>query len=1005
MEAKNKMATFKTRARALDMLGRQQIAGIPTAINELFKNAHDAYADNVELDYFRQEKIVMIRDDGFGMTKDDFLSRWLVLGTESKVDGDKNFKSKIPAGKKVRPILGEKGIGRLSVASIGKQVLIISRAKKSGSLAPIVCALINWSLFEIPGIDLDQISIPVKEFEDYPSREDIAAMADELTSSIVELVDREIISQDIATPILCDCTNAIIAPEEFNARCPVAMTLKEKTGTHFFISAVSDTLDDTIDGSQNDKDTASKLEKFLIGFSNTMTPDHAAPVISVAFRDHTSKDEYSDLIDKDAFFTPDDFKVADHHCIGRFDEFGQFTGKVTVYNTHTIDHKITWSGNAYKPTLCGPFEISFSYLQGHLRQSTVDPIQYAMLKSKLDKFGGLYIYRDNIRILPYGNSDYDFLDIELNRTKSASYYFFSYRRIFGVINITRMENSALVEKAGREGLIENKAYKQMRDILKNFFIQLAADFFRETDKGGGAYVELWEELRKKRERIFKIQENRQKRVASRKGQFSQELNSFFAKCQQDYWHQESSRISQEAFLKLQQISQSEEIDLIPDKLIIEENNFRKTMAELRNSAKIPAPHGFAPNKEQRENWEAYLTALNEIEINIFSCIEKEIYDKVNEIKKELSLSISNKKRIQQSLDLISENAKAETIERRKLANKVVQDVSQRVRDLTRDLMAKLEESVREAHINLTSLNSEDIPDDELLSKINEIEAPIVAEKDNASALLNSIVSQLEGIYWEKDTTGKIITNVEIANSLEEEIEELKKKNESDTELIQLGLAVNIIHHEFANSVKALRNSIRVLQGKAAIDKTLLATYNNLSTNFSHLDHYLSLLTPFSRRIRTEKEDIATNDIFLFMLDVFSGRLRRHNIECRRTGRFSQSKICSYRSVIYPAFANLVDNAIHWLKQSDNENKIIRLHIDSAGNMFVSNNGPCVPLQDQERIFDLGFTRKPNGRGMGLTISREVLKNAGYSLTTCDPIDEDMTVSFKISPISTGEQNA
>ena len=67
------MAVFKTRARALDMLGRQQIAGIPTAINELFKNAHDAYANRVELDYFRQEGTVLIRDDGFGMTKDDFL--------------------------------------------------------------------------------------------------------------------------------------------------------------------------------------------------------------------------------------------------------------------------------------------------------------------------------------------------------------------------------------------------------------------------------------------------------------------------------------------------------------------------------------------------------------------------------------------------------------------------------------------------------------------------------------------------------------------------------------------------------------------------------------------------------------------------------------------------------------------------------------------------------------------------------------------------------------------
>ena len=32
------------------MLGRQQIAGIPTAISELFKNAHDAYATRVEAD-------------------------------------------------------------------------------------------------------------------------------------------------------------------------------------------------------------------------------------------------------------------------------------------------------------------------------------------------------------------------------------------------------------------------------------------------------------------------------------------------------------------------------------------------------------------------------------------------------------------------------------------------------------------------------------------------------------------------------------------------------------------------------------------------------------------------------------------------------------------------------------------------------------------------------------------------------------------------------------------
>src|SRR5207245_1201249 len=56
------MATFRARARALDMLGRQQIAGIPTAISELFKNAHDAYATRVEADYYREAQLFVLRD-------------------------------------------------------------------------------------------------------------------------------------------------------------------------------------------------------------------------------------------------------------------------------------------------------------------------------------------------------------------------------------------------------------------------------------------------------------------------------------------------------------------------------------------------------------------------------------------------------------------------------------------------------------------------------------------------------------------------------------------------------------------------------------------------------------------------------------------------------------------------------------------------------------------------------------------------------------------------------
>ena len=76
------MAQFKTLGqKALDLLGRQQIAGIPTAINELIKNAHDAYADKFDIDFLRCNNLLVLRDDRLGMTK-EFETRWLTLGTK-----------------------------------------------------------------------------------------------------------------------------------------------------------------------------------------------------------------------------------------------------------------------------------------------------------------------------------------------------------------------------------------------------------------------------------------------------------------------------------------------------------------------------------------------------------------------------------------------------------------------------------------------------------------------------------------------------------------------------------------------------------------------------------------------------------------------------------------------------------------------------------------------------------------------------------------------------------
>ncbi|MCQ1105841.1 ATP-binding protein, partial [Acinetobacter baumannii] len=156
------MAKIRTKARTLDMLGRQQIAGIPTALSELFKNAHDAYADNVEVDYIRKRNLLILRDNGLGMTLNEFEERWLTIGTDSKFeDEDALAQPVIDNEKNKRQVMGEKGIGRLAIAAIGPQVLVMTRARRGNELGELVVAFVNWTLFSLPSLDLSDIEIPI----------------------------------------------------------------------------------------------------------------------------------------------------------------------------------------------------------------------------------------------------------------------------------------------------------------------------------------------------------------------------------------------------------------------------------------------------------------------------------------------------------------------------------------------------------------------------------------------------------------------------------------------------------------------------------------------------------------------------------------------------------------------------------------------------------------------------------------------------------------------------
>lgn len=982
------MAGFKARARALDMLGRQQIAGIPTAISELFKNAHDAYAENVIVDYFRSDKLFVLRDDGYGMTRKDFEEKWLTLGTESKFNSKRDETLPDIESGKERPIMGEKGIGRLAIASIGDHVLILTRAKRKDKTHDLVMAFVYWRMFEIPGINLEQVIVPIKEISNgqLPNASDFEDLNSSIIANIVDLQKNGFISEEEGFDLLKPLENMSLVAEKIDKYLIGPSLIRNGCGTHFIICPANEMLEISIDGDSNGKftDKETPLRKGLLGISNTMFPDSPTPVIKTSFRDHKTDEYFDDLIGDNEFWTPEEYLKADHHISGEFDEWGQFKGSINVYGKEFSDHIVNWKGNNGTKTLCGKFKINLAYIPGNARESKLSTEEHAIFISKLNKISGLYLYKDHIRILPYGDNSIDFLDIEVDRNKSNAFYFFSYRRMFGAIDISKEENPNLTEKAGREGLRENKAYGQFKAMLKNLFLQLAADFFRDSDKWGtsaGPNAEYYTQFKGELNRQYLAKQEFEKKSRAKKDKFQRELNTLFERLNNKNYETELSNLKDILFKELDYSLSMQDTDT--DKSITSyldaERNVRSSYNKLVESYKIQRPRGIALSKNTFQDYETYLSEIEKVSVLSFQPTMDEIDSILTEYQDKLNVEISRRKRLEIAIESTIDQYKRNTKTEATGVQEIAKQVSTNVVNLSKNLVAEYENKIRSIQTELAHIEPYQLDDENLVSERIRMESILIQEAEEVKATISNIRSQLENIIYSKD-----VSNIDMAEAYAEEVESLKDKLDTDLELSQLGLAVSSIQHEFSHTTRVIRDQIRRLKAWADLNEGIDDIYKSFSVNFEHLDNYLTLFTPLNRRLYRKEVEIFGNDTFEFVKSVFFSRIseERHDIDFQSTQKFNKNVIWGFPSTFYPVFVNIVDNAIFWLKDQE-QPRIIQLDADENG-IYISNNGPSIDIRDNERIFELGFTRKPLGRGMGLHISKQVLNKANYEIELVEP---------------------
>lgn len=395
---------FKPRARLLLELGDQLIKSEKIALIELVKNSYDADSNNVTIKFEGNDTVkvqeIEIIDDGTGMDIDIIKNVWLEPGTGYK----KRLLDKNKFSEKYKRLpLGEKGIGRFGVHKLGNEIEIVTRMLDKKE----VYFKINWVKFSE---DLYIEDIPIELFERDPE-----VFTANTSGTVIKIKNLKTDWTKVKIMDFYREVNTLSSPFE--------------SSDSFKVHISSDIF--RLEEGKDIKDWNSIKDMSLYRFKCVISGDKI------------TKFQYN--------FTPfDNMRKLERYEVNENDPEISKILKMKTFKNREIDLKKYSIG-----------EIRF---EGYIFDREAEILKIGVddkkgLKSYLDSNGGVYIYRDGIRIYDYGEKGNDWLNLDIKRVNMPSRRI-SNNIIIAAINLERESSKDLIEQTNREGFIHNEAYEE-----------------------------------------------------------------------------------------------------------------------------------------------------------------------------------------------------------------------------------------------------------------------------------------------------------------------------------------------------------------------------------------------------------------------------------------------------------------------------------------------------------------------------------------------------------------
>lgn len=453
---------FEADAHLIEVLGEQLIESEKVGILELIKNSFDAGAGVCKLriekvpalpsvkssEYLFDEyegPVIVIEDDGVGMSKEVIENGWLRPATtlktdikerllaekstaaaEGKLSAYESLVAQLKAAHRGRIPLGEKGVGRFATHRLGRFLVITTKTK---DIDYELVLRINWDDFAtthtLGAVDLDSLKVAL---------------------------ERQPLSRDYG-------------PNNSGTRLIISGGRENFNWTGKAISDLNESINQLNSPNPNPERIA---PSFKVDFICPQIPDLDREPTYKSFKPTFS---FYGLVNEKG--------IAEEITIN-FDPPRRIGLEAERIELKDYDLKV---GNNYwahgSAPSCGPFYFHFDIW--YRDKEWIEEPGSTKLFDYLVRYGGISLYRDNTLVLPAELANkYDVYGLGLRQSQKAQHV--SYRYMVANIEIDQLENPLLTDKTSREGLIENKQFLDFVELVKsliNVFETRAYFHFRD----------------------------------------------------------------------------------------------------------------------------------------------------------------------------------------------------------------------------------------------------------------------------------------------------------------------------------------------------------------------------------------------------------------------------------------------------------------------------------------------------------------------------------------------